>query len=74
MIINFLKFGKAVSPGIPLVMFDWFQTNSLDLVTSNPFGHPGSAMAHCNHEQEGFSYGLFSDFAEKKSIFSKLNA
>ena len=24
-------------PGIPLVMFDWFQTNSLDLVTSNPF-------------------------------------
>lgn len=42
--------------GIPLVMFDWFQTNSLDLVTSNPFGHAGIAMAHCNHEQEGFSF------------------
>ena len=46
---------NARTLGIPLVMFDWFQTNSLDLVTSNPFGHEGSAMAHCNSDQEGFS-------------------
>ena len=44
-------------PGIPLVMFDWFQTNSLDLVTSNPFDQ-GIGMAHCNHEKEGFSVGF----------------
>ena len=42
-------------PGIPLVMFDWFQTNSLDLVTSNPFDQ-GIGMAHCNAEKEGFSF------------------
>ena len=46
---------NAITAGIPLVMCDWFQTNSLDLVTSNPFGHPGSGMAHCNKESEGFS-------------------
>jgi FtsP/CotA-like multicopper oxidase with cupredoxin domain len=42
---------NSITPGIPLVITDWFQTNSLDLVASNPFGHEGSAMAHCNSEK-----------------------
>ena len=56
----------------PTVLFDWFQTNSLDIVTSNPFGKSGNAtFKWLNHSNSpaGWSWsGAWKDI--KTGLFT----
>ena len=48
---------KATDQSIPVVISDWFQTHSADVLATNPYDRDawGKAVAHCARSKKAFS-------------------